>query len=104
MLTPEMLETYRRMTPGERLKLTFELMQGVENWMTKPCEDGPHLSTSSTAWKPHCEVCPLCKLVAQPRRSLQFSGFQGRALEPVGGDQREVPQILAIWYPLQSKP
>ena len=25
-----------------------------------------------------------------PRQSLQFSGFQGRALEPVGGDRREV--------------
>lgn len=30
MLSPETLETYRRMTPGERLKLTFQLMEGSE--------------------------------------------------------------------------
>lgn len=30
MLSPETLETYRRMTPGERLRLTFDLMQGIE--------------------------------------------------------------------------
>jgi len=28
--------------------------------------------------------------VAQSRQSLQFSGFHGRALEPVGGVRREV--------------
>ena len=28
--------------------------------------------------------------VAQPRQSLQFSGFTGRALEPVGGDRGDV--------------
>ncbi len=30
MLSSETLETYRRMTPGERLRLTFDLMQGIE--------------------------------------------------------------------------
>ena len=30
MLSPETLETYRRMTPGERLKLTFSLMEGMD--------------------------------------------------------------------------
>lgn len=30
MLSPETLESYRKMTPGERLRLTFELMQGME--------------------------------------------------------------------------
>jgi len=28
------------------------------------------------------------------RQSLQFSGFQGRALEPDGGDQREVSKFF----------
>jgi len=28
MLSAETLETYRRMTTGERLRLTFQLMQG----------------------------------------------------------------------------
>jgi len=31
--------------------------------------------------------------VAQPRQSLQVSGFQGRALEPVGGVRREASII-----------
>jgi len=30
MLSPETLESYRRMTPGERLRLTFQLMQGID--------------------------------------------------------------------------
>ena len=30
MLSSETLETYRRMTPGERLKLTFSLMEGMD--------------------------------------------------------------------------
>ncbi len=30
MLSPETLDTYRRMTPGERLRLTIQLMQGVD--------------------------------------------------------------------------
>ncbi len=30
MLSAETLESYRRMTPGQRLKLTFQLMQGLE--------------------------------------------------------------------------
>jgi hypothetical protein len=30
MLSAETLDSYRRMTPSERLKLTFQLMQGIE--------------------------------------------------------------------------
>jgi len=30
MLSPETLESYRRMTPGERLRLTIRLMQGLD--------------------------------------------------------------------------
>jgi len=30
MLSPETLESYRRMTPGERLRLTFRLMSGCD--------------------------------------------------------------------------
>lgn len=30
MLSPETLQIYRGMTPGQRLRLTFELMQGTE--------------------------------------------------------------------------
>ncbi|XZE18414.1 hypothetical protein SH449x_003706 [Pirellulaceae bacterium SH449] len=30
MLSPETLETYRQMTPGERLRITFQLMQGCD--------------------------------------------------------------------------
>jgi len=30
MLSPETLESYRRMTPGERLTLTFQLMEGMD--------------------------------------------------------------------------
>lgn len=30
MLSPETLETYKRMTPSERLQLTFDLMRGCE--------------------------------------------------------------------------
>ncbi len=30
MLSPETLETYRRMTPGQRLQLTIELMEGMD--------------------------------------------------------------------------
>lgn len=30
MLSPETLESYRRMTPGERLQLTFRLMRGCD--------------------------------------------------------------------------
>jgi len=30
MLSPETLELYRRMTPGQRLKLTIRLMQGID--------------------------------------------------------------------------
>jgi hypothetical protein len=30
MLSPETLASYRRMTPGERLTLTFQLMEGLD--------------------------------------------------------------------------
>lgn len=30
MLSTETLESYRRMTPGERLRLTIRLMQGLD--------------------------------------------------------------------------
>ncbi len=30
MLSPETLENYRRMTPGQRLRLTFLLMEGID--------------------------------------------------------------------------
>ena len=31
MLSQETLEHYRRMTPGERLTLTFQLMEGMDH-------------------------------------------------------------------------
>ena len=31
MLSPETLEQYRRMTPGQRLALTLEMMQAIAN-------------------------------------------------------------------------
>lgn len=33
MLHPETLESYRRMTPGERLQLTFELLRENEPYL-----------------------------------------------------------------------
>jgi Asp-tRNA(Asn)/Glu-tRNA(Gln) amidotransferase C subunit len=33
MLSPETLESYRRMTPGERLRLTFELQKSNERFL-----------------------------------------------------------------------
>ncbi len=30
MLSPETLQSYREMTPGERLKLTIQLMEGLD--------------------------------------------------------------------------
>jgi hypothetical protein len=33
MLSPETLERYRRMTPGERLELTFRLMEDAEPYL-----------------------------------------------------------------------
>ena len=35
MLSPETLEHYRRMTPGQRLALTLELMQDAERYLLK---------------------------------------------------------------------
>ena len=32
----------------------------------------------------------------QPPQNLQFSGFQGRDLQPVGGDRREVSKNVRI--------
>ncbi len=33
MLSPETLESYRRMTPGQRLELTFQLADESEPWL-----------------------------------------------------------------------
>ncbi len=39
MLSPETLESYRRMTPSERLRLTIELMQGVDKCLLSGTPD-----------------------------------------------------------------
>jgi len=36
----------------------------------------------------------LCRSAQAEPQSLQFSGFQGRDLEPVGGDRREVSRLV----------
>ena len=30
MLSPETIETYRQMTPGQRLQLTIQMMEGID--------------------------------------------------------------------------
>jgi len=39
MLSPETLQSYRKMTPGERLRLTFKLMQGVDRMLCQGTSD-----------------------------------------------------------------
>jgi hypothetical protein len=39
MLSPETLESYRRMTPGERLRLTIRLMQGLDKALLMGTQD-----------------------------------------------------------------
>lgn len=39
MLSPETLQLYREMTPGERLRLTFELMRGCDKMLCQGTPD-----------------------------------------------------------------
>ena len=58
-----------------------------------PIASNPVEKVETSRSSPSFFIVPRLRGTAQAEpQSLQFSGFQGRALEPVTGDRREVPK------------
>jgi len=68
------------------------------NWYPTACRSLKNRTKINCEQKSHQNKIAKLLFVAQPRQSLQFSGFQGRALELVDGDRREVSSLFSFSF------